>query len=371
MDEDWKILASLLPEGWRELAWESGALRRRRGFVSEDALMRVFLLHAGQGLSLRETVAEASLAGLASISDVALMKRFRAAGPWLQRLCASLVETDLHERPVLGPEGIQMRFADATHVRETGKTGSVWRIHYALDFPGLECRHASLTPGKGTGTVESFEYFPVEAGVCLIGDRGYSKCRGIVSAVERGGDVLVRCNPFQLALRDPAGQRLDLDRILDEWPKEQLIASLDCQVERSRQHPAGPAVHGRLIIVKRSKSSAEQAVARAKRKSINNQTVLQDRTLQYAHWLMLFTTLPKDKADDHACCAWYRLRWQIELAFKRLKSLAQLGHLPKRDPASIKAWLYAKLLAALLTEQLIQMSNALSPWGYNIERTTA
>ena len=37
---------------------------------------------------------------------------------------------------------------------------------------------------------------------------------------------------------------------------------------------------------------------------------------------------------------WYRLRWQVELVFKRFKSLAQLGHVPKYDDDSAKAWLY-------------------------------
>jgi hypothetical protein len=35
----------------------------------------------------------------------------------------------------------------------------------------------------------------------------------------------------------------------------------------------------------------------------------------------------------------YRSRWQIELAFKRMKSLMGLGHLPKKDPVSCRAWL--------------------------------
>ncbi len=26
---------------------------------------------------------------------------------------------------------------------------------------------------------------------------------------------------------------------------------------------------------------------------------------------------------------WYRMRWQIELVFKRLKTLRRVGHLPK------------------------------------------
>jgi hypothetical protein len=60
---------------------------------------------------------------------------------------------------------------------------------------------------------------------------------------------------------------------------------------------------------------------------------------------------------------WYRVRWQIELAFKRLKSLGDAGHLPKRDPASSRAWVYGKLLIALLTEKMQRHAAAFSPWG--------
>lgn len=368
IDEDWSILSSLLPSGWRDLAWSTGALQRRRGFADEDSLIRVLLLHAGRGLSLRETAAVAAASGLASVSDVALMKRFRSAAPWLRRLCEDLMAVDVPDRPKPAC-GQQMRLVDATHVCESGKTGSVWRFHFALDYPGLHCRHAVLTPNTGTENVETFEQFPVTPGVCLIGDRGYSKCRGIVSVVERGGDVLVRCNPFHLALREPSGERLDLDRYFDAWPKDQLVGSLNCRIDRTRHHPPGPPVFGRLIIIKRSKRSADRAIVRAKRKAAVNQSVLQARTLRYAQWLLLFTTLSEQQLDDHACCAWYRLRWQIELTFKRLKSLAQLGHLPKRDPVSIEAWLYGKLLAALLTERLVRMSQTLSPWGHILNAT--
>ena len=62
----------------------------------------------------------------------------------------------------------------------------------------------------------------------------------------------------------------------------------------------------------------------------------------------------------------YRRRWQIELAFKRLKSLLQLGHLRKTDPEGAKAWLQGKLLAACLIEQLILTGERFSPWGYLI-----
>jgi hypothetical protein len=57
------------------------------------------------------------------------------------------------------------------------------------------------------------------------------------------------------------------------------------------------------------------------------------------------------------------MRWQIELVFKRLKSLLRLGHLPKYDARSSRAWLYGKLLIALLTQKLIRMGRDISPWA--------
>ena len=58
------------------------------------------------------------------------------------------------------------------------------------------------------------------------------------------------------------------------------------------------------------------------------------------------------------------MRWQIELVFKRLKSLAQLGHVPKHDDRSSRAWLYGKLLVALLAQKLIRIGRDISPSGY-------
>ncbi len=50
--------------------------------------------------------------------------------------------------------------------------------------------------------------------------------------------------------------------------------------------------------------------------------------------------------------------------FKRLKSLAGLGHLPKHDEVSARAWLYGKLFTGLLVEKLIEYAKTISPWGY-------
>jgi IS4 transposase len=81
----------------------------------------------------------------------------------------------------------------------------------------------------------------------------------------------------------------------------------------------------------------------------------------------VFTTLSEVEFEPQTILDWYRLRWQIELVFKRFKQIAQLGHLPKNDPESATAWLYGKLFVALLVEKLLAHANSFSPWGYPLQ----
>ena len=66
----------------------------------------------------------------------------------------------------------------------------------------------------------------------------------------------------------------------------------------------------------------------------------------------------------------YRVRWQIELAFKRMKSIMGFGQLPKLSDASSRAWIHGKLFVALLLERLLDAAEHFSPWGYRLETTT-
>jgi hypothetical protein len=89
---------------------------------------------------------------------------------------------------------------------------------------------------------------------------------------------------------------------------------------------------------------------------------LRPETIEAAGYVIVLTTMIE--ADADVILEPYRHRWQIELAFKRLKSLLQLGHLKKTDPEGAKAWLQGKLLVATLIEMLIAVGERFSPWGY-------
>ena len=107
------------------------------------------------------------------------------------------------------------------------------------------------------------------------------------------------------------------------------------------------------------------------REGSKKQREIGPRAKKYAEYIVVFTTFPEKDYSPQKIMDIYRLRWQIELTFKRFKSLAQLGHLPKRDPASSKSWLYAKLLLALLIEKFIRTSESFSPWGYGLPEKRA
>lgn len=67
---------------------------------------------------------------------------------------------------------------------------------------------------------------------------------------------------------------------------------------------------------------------------------------------MVVTNL-NDKITVEEILEAYGLRWQVEMYFKRLKSILNFGELPKRRPKSVIAWLNGKLMIALLFEVLL------------------
>ena len=105
--------------------------------------------------------------------------------------------------------------------------------------------------------------------------------------------------------------------------------------------------------------AAQQAIQQEARKKGR---VVRPQTLEAAGYVIVLTTLMQPTAA--AVMEFYRRRWQIELAFKRLKSLLQLGHLKKVDKEAAKAWLQGKLLVACMVEKLIFTAERFSPWGY-------
>jgi len=362
INEDWAVLQSMFPPNWRALAKDTGSLTRKlRSFKTEEEVMRTLLLHVANGYSLRETVTRAKLSGLAEVTDVALLKRLQCSEEWFKSLCMSLlkerginIEKSVHNN-------VQMRVVDGTVVKEPGKTGSEWRVHYSIRLPDLSCDYFKLTATKGTLTGESFKQYPVKQGECIIGDRAYSTVQGIAYLESKKAYSLVRVNTGALPLFNLNEEsKFDLLKTILELQEE--FSTKECSVRLKVDENSW--INGRLCIIRKSKTAIELALKKLKREASKRQSELKPATIEFAKYIILFTTLPMNEFSTHDVLEWYRLRWQIELVFKRLKSLTAFGHLPKYDDVSARSWLYGKLFIGLLTEKLIISARDFSPWGY-------
>jgi hypothetical protein len=363
--EDWQVLLGLFPSDWEELGRSTGAVTRLRGFNSLSNLLRTLLLHVGCGWSLRETAVQAKLAGIAEVSDVTLLNRLRQAEDWLRQLCQRLwkdngvnLEPALKDRPV--------RLVDATTVKEPGKTGGQWRIHYSLRLPTLECDHFELTSARGSNAGERLGRFVFQAGEVVMADAAYSNPPGIAAVVRQGADVCVRLNPASLPLWDEQGRPFGL---LPEVRKLQRAGALG--EWRVWLRWGDQRIAARLCGVRKSEEAVERAQRRLTRRQQQGKSKVSPETREYACYVLVLTTLASRQASTRQVLESYRLRWQIELTFKRLKSIVQLGHVPKQDDQSSRAWLYGKLFVALLSQKLARVGSALSPWGYPLPEEAA
>src|SRR5260370_6427281 len=135
-------------------------MERQRGITIPETLLRLFLLHVARGYSLRETSVRANEAGLATISDVGLLKRLRRSEDWLHWLCTQLVLENGVRMPQQKEQGT-VRIVDGTIIKERGKTGSQWRILYSMPLPVLWCGFFSLTPTPRAGDGGTISHVPV------------------------------------------------------------------------------------------------------------------------------------------------------------------------------------------------------------------
>lgn len=351
--ENWEILCSFLPAGWAEQARRLGAMRRARYISDPGIVLRILLLHLASGCSLAETAARASAAGLAPISAVGVFKRLRAAEPWLRWLAQQM--RGAAELP-LETAGRRLRAVDATSVSEPGSTGTDWKVHWAVNLADLQCDFFELTDIREGG--ETFRRVPVVAGDILMGDRVYAAPPGVAHVVKAQGDVLVRLNRQALPLFEGEGRRIDLlafvHGLQGKRPRER---------EARVRNPQGGWITGRLIALRRSAEITRAIQRRLRRRAQRSQETISVESLQFAEYFMLWTTLGY-AFSTATVLELYRLRWQIELVFKRMKSILGLGHLPKKDPRSAQAWLEGKLFTGLLIERMVHTAESFSPWGY-------
>jgi hypothetical protein len=364
LEHEWPYLLSFLPpdEILEATAKSCGALQRRRAVTEASTLLRLALVYGFCGFSLRQTAAWAEAAEVASLSDVALLKRFRRTPDWLGHLLGIKLAERVTALPV---KANRLRLVDATTVSAPGSTGTDWRVHLDYDLGALAISEVQLTQVEGG---ESFFRFDFDPGEVVVADRGYAQRPGLAHVVGAGAHFIVRLNWMSVPLQQPTGEEFRLLQELRALADAQVgVFDLEIAPNPREQLPAIPV---RLVAVRKSEEAAQEARKKALRESARKSHKLLPETLELASYVLILTSTATADFSSEEILEIYRFRWQIELVFKRLKSLLQLDTLPAKDPQLARTFLFSKLLAALLLEELTNDYLAFSPWGFRLRAST-
>jgi DDE family transposase len=326
-------------------ARETKAFLRRREIATPVDLLRLILAYCLDERGLRLTAAWAAAVGLVDISNVAVFYRLRRCGDWLAFLVGQALTAAAPEKT----RGRLIRIIDATTVPKAGpaarQESKLWRIHSAFDLPHERFGHFELTD-EGAG--ETLDRIPVVKGEIRIGDRAYLQPPRMAAVLEAGADFVIRAGWKCARWLDAGGEPLDL---IAELRNAEARGLLDRPIWIARKKAAPLAL--RLVAIKKPPTAAAEARRKARRAAQREGNQISSKTLMAADWVIIITSLSADEFTTEEVLALYRLRWRIELGFKRLKSLIGLRAPPGADERSAKPYLLAHLLIILLLEPLV------------------
>jgi len=354
--QDWETTQERLGIDLETTAREAKAIQRNRKIRSAKDLLRLNLFYALSDWGLRSIGAWALLCGIGNLSDVAVLNRLRQSHEWLGKIVGTLLAkecSDINKLP-----GVRLRLIDATCLSQPGSTGTNWRIHMSFDISNLCIDQIAVTDKYGG---ESLARFPAQANEILVSDCGYAFASGMGPILASGAGLVVRINWRNVKVFTTEKQRFHII----PWLKTISGAS-----ERPIlfQTPQGwfPL---RLIAVPIPLQKAEAARRKVRERYQRKQKQVSQETLFAAGYVLLLTNLPLETWPNHLVLFLYRARWQVEIAFKRLKSLLHFDHLRAKDTQLAQAYIFSKIIIALILDQKIhQISTLQSEWFVSLDR---
>jgi len=338
----------LLPEGWEAKAKELGALRRAREIKTPEELLRLILLYLTEGRSFAGTSALTLLSGEAALNKMAVYKRFRNSADWLQWLCEHICRHAglIADKPAW-LKGRNVRLVDGTEDVKCGVRRQCYMLHYSLDLFTLGAGEFLITDRKTGEKLSNFKRFGKND--IVMGDRIYGTLPGIAWLRRHGSGYVLRVKLRGVTLYNGRGQEIDLPGRISRLKAGKTADIAGKCVINGKPEPI------RICALRKDREGERAGLKRLKKENQRKHggkavTMLQRESNKY---ILVATSLGKEEAAAAQVLDLYRMRWQIELAFKRLKSLFAYNDLPEKQSGSVRAWFYGKLLLAALCETLV------------------
>jgi hypothetical protein len=346
-EERFKQVLNLLPEGWELKAKELGALKRAREIKTPEELLRLILIYLTAGKSFAGTSALLQLIGESPLTKKAVHKRMINSADWLQWLCENIYRKEgLIVTKPLWLKGKNVIMVDGTEDCKCGIRRQCFMLHYCLDLFTLAPREFMITDMRTGEKLRNFK--KIKKNDIVMGDRMYGTVPGIAYLKEREAGFVLRIKTHNFNIYNRKGQKIDLLKRFYSL-KEGKFANLNANIIIDNQY-----IPIRVCAFRKDKDSERKGLNRLTKTNQRKNggkaiTELQSENNKY---IIVVTSLDNEVKTEQVM-ELYRARWQIEIAFKRLKSLFKYNDLPEKINKSILAWFYGKLLLAALCETLV------------------
>jgi Transposase DDE domain len=360
--DHWPEVSAHLPAGFdvEATARLRGAFTRAREIKDAETLLRLALAYGGVGMSLRETCAWAEAGEIASLRDPSLLNRLCKAAPWLGDIVAALIAEQANG-PAGRWAGYRLRALDGTSICQPGADRTTWRLHVGYDLATGQVDQLELTDLHGAENLQRLAY---RAGDVVLADRYYARPRDLRPVIDAGADFIVRTGWNSLRLLQPNGEPFDLFAALAAQAEQEGEVQVRIHEGVSEVTPLEPLIL-RLVIRRKDPEQTEAEQKRLLKDAKKRGKQPDPRSLEAAKYILLLTSLPATVFPPSDILALYRFRWQIELAFKRFKSLAGLDQLPAKNPGLARAWIYARLIVAIIAERIAGQVPDSPPSGHD------
>ena len=349
--EDWAGAEAILggAQAIDDLAFSTGAMFRRRGVRDGSQLLRLALSYAATDKSLRTTAAWSGDALGIELSDPSLIGRLSNAGDFLAALVNQLLSI---AAPVGDPpavwDGPPIRLIDGSMFTRPANRGVGHRLHAAYDPVRGAFTFLDLTLATEG---ENLTRGDIEAGMIAVGDRNYARTWALREVAEKLAFFCVRSGVSSVRMLDPkTHQKLDAKAILALLGQQNSVELPIVLAEAKGVKK--PPFHARLIVMRATDAGKARELARIKRSITKEQAKPRADTYALAGVMMIITNLPQEDWPVDRVHRLYRLRWQIELAFKTLKSTFRMRKPPNKTPQMARTWILANLAATLLADRL-------------------
>ncbi len=296
---------------------KTGILHRKRIVKKPSTLVQAAVLYIVEKLSFQRLSDIMAVKYGISMSDTAWKKQITKIAPVFYEVMMTYLSRENKNTESTDILGYPSYAIDATDITLEGKKGTVLRAHTVYDLSKKACFNAHIA---NIHTGESVKLHNIKANNLYFADRAYGRTPQMEHMLENNAEFVFRFSPSQVKLFKNPGctDKIDFKRYLSD---SNTVASIDCFFKRKKK-----VYKIRVIISPIPEDKAEIAALKAKKKSARKQNKLNNDTLIYAKQLFLATSLSNSVPAEQIVSA-YRERWQIELHFKRSKSLLSFHRL--------------------------------------------